>query len=255
MSRLDVTEKIIATKVAKGLKWADVAREVGLSKELVTAARADVRDAGLAVDLRADRLEHRSQRGPGLDRTAGHDGRALARALLAAGDAGADEAQAAGGQLGRAALGVGEQAVAAVDQDVAGRQQRRDLRDHVVHRRAGVDHHQHLARRGQTVHEVGQRLEAVQPPGGVIGHAARHRLWRAVMQADVEAVVGEVQGQAAAHHPQADQADGMLGGHAGVRFFSGKPSIFHAARCRPAVRGSRGAGRARQGYRRGGRGT
>ena len=38
MSRLDVTEKIIATKVAKGLTWADVAREVGLSKEWVTAA-------------------------------------------------------------------------------------------------------------------------------------------------------------------------------------------------------------------------
>lgn len=38
MSRLDLTEKIIATKVAKGLKWADVAREVGLSKEWVTAA-------------------------------------------------------------------------------------------------------------------------------------------------------------------------------------------------------------------------
>ena len=38
MSRLDVTEKIIATKVAKGLKWADVAPEVGLSKEWVTAA-------------------------------------------------------------------------------------------------------------------------------------------------------------------------------------------------------------------------
>jgi cyanate lyase len=38
MSRLDVTEKIIATKVAKGLKWADVAAQVGLSKEWVTAA-------------------------------------------------------------------------------------------------------------------------------------------------------------------------------------------------------------------------
>ena len=38
MNRNDVTEKIIATKVAKGLKWADVAREVGLSKEWVTAA-------------------------------------------------------------------------------------------------------------------------------------------------------------------------------------------------------------------------
>ena len=27
MSRLDVTEKIVATKVAKGLKWADVAAQ------------------------------------------------------------------------------------------------------------------------------------------------------------------------------------------------------------------------------------
>ena len=38
MSRLDVTEKIVATKVAKGLKWSDVAAKVGLSKEWVTAA-------------------------------------------------------------------------------------------------------------------------------------------------------------------------------------------------------------------------
>ena len=38
MSRLDVTEKIIAAKVAKGLTWSDVAAKVGLSKEWVTAA-------------------------------------------------------------------------------------------------------------------------------------------------------------------------------------------------------------------------
>lgn len=38
MSRMDVTEKIITTKVAKGLKWCDVAAQVGLSKEWVTAA-------------------------------------------------------------------------------------------------------------------------------------------------------------------------------------------------------------------------
>ena len=37
MNRLEVTEKIIATKVAKGLKWSDVAEKVGLSKEWVTA--------------------------------------------------------------------------------------------------------------------------------------------------------------------------------------------------------------------------
>lgn len=38
MSRIDVTEKIITTKVSKGLKWSDVAARVGLSKEWVTAA-------------------------------------------------------------------------------------------------------------------------------------------------------------------------------------------------------------------------
>ncbi|MFT4103232.1 MAG: cyanase [Burkholderiaceae bacterium] len=38
MSRLEVTEKIIAAKVSKGLKWSEVAARVGLSKEWVTAA-------------------------------------------------------------------------------------------------------------------------------------------------------------------------------------------------------------------------
>lgn len=38
MNRLDVTEKIVAAKVRLGLKWEDVARQVGLSKEWVTAA-------------------------------------------------------------------------------------------------------------------------------------------------------------------------------------------------------------------------
>jgi len=37
-NRLEVTEKIIATKLAKGLKWSDVAAKVGQSKEWVTAA-------------------------------------------------------------------------------------------------------------------------------------------------------------------------------------------------------------------------
>ena len=38
MNRNDVTEKIIATKVAKGLKWEEVAAKLGLSKEWTTAA-------------------------------------------------------------------------------------------------------------------------------------------------------------------------------------------------------------------------
>ncbi|RRH90362.1 cyanase [Variovorax beijingensis] len=38
MSRIDVTEKIIASKVSKGLKWSEIAAKVGLSKEWVTSA-------------------------------------------------------------------------------------------------------------------------------------------------------------------------------------------------------------------------
>ncbi len=37
MNRNDVTEMIVAAKIAKGLTWADVAAKVGLSKEWVTA--------------------------------------------------------------------------------------------------------------------------------------------------------------------------------------------------------------------------
>jgi cyanate lyase len=38
MNREDVTDLIVQAKVKKGLKWADVAAKVGLSKEWVTAA-------------------------------------------------------------------------------------------------------------------------------------------------------------------------------------------------------------------------
>ncbi len=38
MNRNDITEKIITVKVKKGIKWADVAKKVGESKEWVTAA-------------------------------------------------------------------------------------------------------------------------------------------------------------------------------------------------------------------------
>lgn len=37
MNRNDVTEMIIGAKIAKGIKWADVASKIGLSKEWVTA--------------------------------------------------------------------------------------------------------------------------------------------------------------------------------------------------------------------------
>jgi cyanate lyase len=38
MNRSEVTEAIVVARVAKGLKWADIAKEVGQSKEWTTAA-------------------------------------------------------------------------------------------------------------------------------------------------------------------------------------------------------------------------
>jgi cyanate lyase len=38
MNRHDITEKIIAAKVAKGLTWEEIARKVGQSREWTTAA-------------------------------------------------------------------------------------------------------------------------------------------------------------------------------------------------------------------------
>jgi cyanate lyase len=37
MTRADVTELILSVKIQKGVKWADVAKKVGMSKEWVTA--------------------------------------------------------------------------------------------------------------------------------------------------------------------------------------------------------------------------
>ena len=37
MNRIELTEMIVASKIQKGIKWADVASKLGLSKEWVTA--------------------------------------------------------------------------------------------------------------------------------------------------------------------------------------------------------------------------
>jgi cyanate lyase len=62
MGREHVTEKIVAAKVAKGIKWEDVADKVGLSKEWVTAAclgqmtltAEQAKTIGALFDLSAD---------------------------------------------------------------------------------------------------------------------------------------------------------------------------------------------------------
>ncbi len=101
---------------------------------------------GAVVDLGGDRLEDRLDVGPGLGIAAGHDRGALQRPFLAAGNPGADEEDPLLLQGAGAPGGVGIVGVAAVDQDVAGLEQRREFVDHVVDRRPGLDHDHDLAR-------------------------------------------------------------------------------------------------------------
>jgi len=56
MDRSDVTKKIFAAKVAKGMKWSEIAERIGQSKEWVTAAclgqmTFDKEQAGIAQEL------------------------------------------------------------------------------------------------------------------------------------------------------------------------------------------------------------
>ena len=114
--------------------------------EVAGAVRADVRAARDAVHVRADRLQHRAEGLVGLLRAAGHDRGAVQRALLAAGDAHADEVQVLLAERGLAAAGVLEVRVAAVDDHVAGLEQRGELVDHGVGGRARVDHDEYASR-------------------------------------------------------------------------------------------------------------
>ena len=106
--------------------------------EVPRAVGPDVRAARHAVDVRGDLLEQRAERLVGLGGTAGHDRRAVQRALLAAGDARADEVQATLAHRLLAADGVGVERVAAVDDDVAFLHRVGELVDDGVGRVAGL---------------------------------------------------------------------------------------------------------------------
>ncbi|MPM72289.1 hypothetical protein SDC9_119262 [bioreactor metagenome] len=114
---------------------------------MARAVGADPFAAGAAVlDLGADGLKNRLHRGPRRGRSAGHHRGTEQRAFFPAGNPGADVAQAHFLQFLRPANGIGEMAVAAVDDDVALVELGRDQVDEIVDRLAGLDHQHHLAR-------------------------------------------------------------------------------------------------------------
>src|SRR5262249_11554913 len=103
--------------------------------EVAGAAIADPFAAGLAFGrARADRLEYRLDARPRRGTATRHQRRAVERAFLAAGDTGTNVAATRGLGGVEAPDRVGVEAVAAVDHDVAGLEQRQQLRQELIDR-------------------------------------------------------------------------------------------------------------------------
>jgi hypothetical protein len=137
-----------------------------------------------------------------------HDRRALQRALLAAGDARADEVQAPFPHRLLAADRVGVERVAAVDDDVALFHRVGELLDDGVGRVARLDHDDHAPRLLQGVQELLDALRADE--GALVAVLFEHRVGlgdRPVVQRDRVAVVREIAGQVRPHHGHASDAD------------------------------------------------
>jgi hypothetical protein len=111
-------------------------------------ARTDplaTRDVFLGTDLGGNRLKDRLDQWPSGGGTAGHHAGAFERPLFAAGDARPDEQQPLALDVFRPPLGIRKMRVPAVDDHVAGGQQRNQRVDELVDGRPGLDQHHHLA--------------------------------------------------------------------------------------------------------------
>src|SRR5229473_3471295 len=125
----------------------------------------------------------------------------------------------------RPAARVVKQGVAAVDDGVARFEQSGQRIDALVHRRAGLDHQQDRARRGQDLDQLlqrGGRLEVALVT--VSGHELVGSLPRAVVHAHADAVRGEVARQIHAHGRQPDDAQLVIFQLAHPRHYA-KPAV------------------------------
>ena len=125
----------------------------------------------------------------------------MQRALLAAGDAHADEMQVLLAEGGFAAAGVVEVGVAAVDEHVPRLEQRGELVDHGVGGLARVDHDEQAPWPLQGLYELA-RVRG-RDEGALVAelvHGVGDAGGRPVVQGDRVTVAGKVAGQVAAHH-------------------------------------------------------
>ena len=158
--------------------------------------------------LCADLLEDGRNDGPCSLRTAGHQGRTLESAFLSTRNAGTDVEQTFALNICSTTVGVGIVGVTAVDDDVAGLQQRDELVDEIVDSLTCLHHKHHLARTLQRSHKVFERHSAVDVLTLGAGiHEIFNFRYSAVEDAYAETFALHVEHQVLTHHRQADKAN------------------------------------------------
>ena len=173
------------------------------------AALADPVAAGSTVfDLCGDGLEDGLDCGPSRWIAAGHDGGAEARALFAAGYAGADVVQALLREFLRATVGVGVERVAAVDDDVALFEERNDGCDVLVYNLAGLDHDHDATGSLEFADQLLNGVRAFhQCALGLVGQKVIDLGGGAIEDCNFVAMVVHVQNEVLPHYCQPNQAD------------------------------------------------
>jgi hypothetical protein len=138
---------------------------------------------------------------------AGHERWAEARAFFSAGDAHAEEVQALGAPFGLAALGVLEKGISAVDDDVAGRENRGEFLQHLVDRIAGFDHHEDAARRFESGGKILERFGADDFAVGVLRDKAVNPIGLEIPDGDFTAMIFDIECEVLPHDSEANNSE------------------------------------------------
>jgi len=156
---------------------------------------------------------------PRCRRPAGHDGRTLARPLLATGDPGADVEQALGLDPRGSPDGVVVVGVAAIDDDVTLIEQTEQSLDEIVHRLAGLDQQHHSSGCGERINQL---LDTVGADNlGALGVALDElidHLDGAVEDRHLETVIVHVEDQVLAHDREPDEPEVGFVSHSLLRY-------------------------------------
>ena len=184
------------------------------------AVWAHISAARFAIDLRGNFAKNRRDHFPGFARAARHERRTFERPFFPAGNAAADKMNAAPFQIFAATLRVGEERIAAIDDDVAFFEQRSELPNDGIDRRARLYHDHRFARSFKRADEFLDRARGLDIFSFAPAPLEFLRDFRgAIKNGDQKSLRFHVQDEVLAHHSQADQANiTLIRGHFEVSF-------------------------------------